>query len=136
MPVRGFPTWCLGTLRYPRPSGWYFAGILDAEVVIRLPVGHTSIVLEATQKYDSNPEEQREKQLSRSGRWHGHNTTTKENLEQEKEKAPHILPLKVEDAEANLKASILKLEDAQAFLRRLTSISKNSTFSFGVSLPK
>ena len=30
-----------------------------------------------------------------------------------------ILPLKVEDAEANLKASILKLEDAEAFLRML-----------------
>ena len=27
----------------------------------------------------------------------------------------HILPLEVEDAEANLKASILKLEDAEAF---------------------
>ena len=33
--------------------------------------------------------------------------------------ASDILPLKVEDAEANLKASILKLEDAEAFLRML-----------------
>ena len=35
------------------------------------------------------------------------------------QKHSFILPLKVEDAEANLKASILKLEDAEAFLRML-----------------